>query len=509
MGRLFYVIKKYLFSIVLFFIGLIVIYQILTNINEQNTYISSYIDQTYDNIACLSRVSAKNKSKVSQVYYNEVIDETTEHLMYQADNGDETVKNDVRSQLLETYHSFYVNILPTGMRQFQFHLSNTESLIRFHNPSNYGDLLKDFRVTVNDVIRTHEPVEGIEEGRVLNGYRYVYPIFYQSDYVGSVEFSYSLKGIINPVLETYNLNAIYLINKSEVEKKIRVNITDSYFLDVRFPNSYIDKDFPLNFVEDQLEIDQNDFQTLSSKVRDHIEANEYGKDAFSYIRDSHHLVWAYPVEIKDYAGKSIGVLIYFKKDIVLDKMMKHRDHQLTLSYILLGVIFALLFASIYIHRRTEKIAVKDALTKLYNRHYCQKGLSDYVKYGILMMIDIDDFKLINDEFGHDAGDEVLKSLAQVLSENIRKSDKAIRWGGEEFLIILNEMSMDVALEKAEEIRLLIKKTDMSGHQITVSIGVSLLKDDFEQSVNQADAAMYDAKCDGKDGVCIYKGSTQA
>jgi len=499
--------KKYLFSIVLFFIGLIVVYEMFAHISVQEDYLSSYIDQVYDNITSLSRVSKKNKSKVSQVYYNEVIDGNTQYLMYLAGNGDDAVKDDVRVQLLENYHVFYKNILPTGMRQFQFHLPNTESFLRFHNPNHYGDLLKDYRMTVNDVISSHEKVEGIEEGRMLNGYRFVYPIFYQSSYVGSVEFSYSLKGILSPVLETYDLNAVYLINKSEVEDKIQLNITDSYFRDGRFPTAYIDKDFPVNFVEEELMIEDGLFEDLTKEILGFIEEGTYDLDAFSFVTDKRSLVWAIPVEIKDYSGKTIGVLIYYKNDRVLYDMVEHNHNHLILSYLILLVTIVLIFASVRIHNKTENIAVKDALTKLYNRHYYQKGLSDYIKHGVLMMIDIDDFKLINDEFGHDEGDIVLQLLAQLLSRNIRKSDKAIRWGGEEFLIILNEMTMDVATEKAEEIRKLIKNNDFSSHSITVSIGISLLDDDFEQAINRADAAMYEAKSSGKDIVFIDKGST--
>ena len=126
------------------------------------------------------------------------------------------------------------------------------------------------------------------------------------------------------------------------------------------------------------------------------------------------------------------------------------------------------------------------------------------------MIDLDHFKRFNDTFGHDAGDLVLKEVAQLLLGHIRGSDIACRYGGEEFVLVFPDTSFDGAQRRAEEIRASVKglKLSLRGKplgQITVSIGVGLMPDHVaspEALIRVADEAMYQAKAGGRDRVVI-------
>lgn len=129
----------------------------------------------------------------------------------------------------------------------------------------------------------------------------------------------------------------------------------------------------------------------------------------------------------------------------------------------------------------------------------------------LLMLDIDFFKLVNDSYGHQTGDIVLKSIAELIKSILRDFDICARIGGEEFAILLPETNKDKALEVAERIRVLIENTKISPFtpvpqlQITVSIGLSSLsskKDSIEDLINIADQAMYKAKKKGRNRVCI-------
>ncbi|TRZ64953.1 MAG: GGDEF domain-containing protein [Spirochaetia bacterium] len=118
-----------------------------------------------------------------------------------------------------------------------------------------------------------------------------------------------------------------------------------------------------------------------------------------------------------------------------------------------------------------------------------------------LFCDIDHFKKINDKFGHDAGDAVLKKVAKILEENVRESDTVCRWGGEEMVISLLGADEKEAVEKAEELRKKIEE----GTDVSLSIGVSAFEEEtnFDELINRGDRAMYAAKEEGRNRVKTY------
>lgn len=163
-------------------------------------------------------------------------------------------------------------------------------------------------------------------------------------------------------------------------------------------------------------------------------------------------------------------------------------------------------------RDSRKTAYTDSLTKLWNRKYTEKKVNGFIKSGesgCLFMMDMDNFKLVNDTYGHIAGDNVLKSFANTMKQNARKEDICCRIGGDEFMLFLRGASR----EKAEVVvkRLLSSaeanlKTVEGGNHVTVSIGISILDDTiktFKDLYDQADEALYGIKKNGKNGYCFY------
>lgn len=159
----------------------------------------------------------------------------------------------------------------------------------------------------------------------------------------------------------------------------------------------------------------------------------------------------------------------------------------------------------------RRLTELDSLTQLYNRFKLDAVLKmEMERYGrsgspfSLIMIDIDNFKKVNDTYGHVAGDKVLVEIAEILKSNIRKIDTAGRWGGEEFLIILPESDLAGGLAVAEKLREKIGEYIFSevGH-LTSSFGVaeSVRDADEQELVYRADKAMYQAKLSGKNRVC--------
>jgi two-component system, cell cycle response regulator len=161
-------------------------------------------------------------------------------------------------------------------------------------------------------------------------------------------------------------------------------------------------------------------------------------------------------------------------------------------------------------------ATHDSLTKLYNRQKFNDELNKEIlrenryRHNLaVIMFDIDDFKKVNDTFGHDVGDVVLIQVAQIAQASIRVTDVIARWGGEEFIILLPETSNDEAIVIAEHIRHNIAEYsfDKVEQSITVSLGVNgftVDKDDKESFLKGVDIALYDAKKSGKNKVVEYE-----
>jgi len=158
-------------------------------------------------------------------------------------------------------------------------------------------------------------------------------------------------------------------------------------------------------------------------------------------------------------------------------------------------------------------SIEDDLTKLYRMNYFDKRIEEeieranrYSRPFSLLMIDIDDFKKVNDTFGHQVGDEVLRRLSSSIKSTIRKADIAARYGGEEFAIVMPETGMKNASIAAERIRKAIEEEfikDKKRFAITISVGVTDYKLGMNkyQLVRGADEALYKAKREGKNKVC--------
>jgi diguanylate cyclase (GGDEF)-like protein len=170
-----------------------------------------------------------------------------------------------------------------------------------------------------------------------------------------------------------------------------------------------------------------------------------------------------------------------------------------------------------LEQRLKTLSEIDELTGIANRRSFTNTLSQSLKsyhlYGrkfALLMLDIDQFKRINDSFGHHLGDEALKHAVNSLNSELRVSDYFGRVGGEEFAIILNDLSLDDAVIIAEKLRSKLEKNkfelDNNSIYITVSIGVTFVTDsdcDGESILARADAAMYHSKKTGRNKVSSH------
>jgi len=172
------------------------------------------------------------------------------------------------------------------------------------------------------------------------------------------------------------------------------------------------------------------------------------------------------------------------------------------------------------NRRLEEISVRDALTGLYNRRYVMDRLANEFKRAhrhnrplSLIMLDVDHFKSINDSYGHQVGDEVLRGIGLMVVNQTRTTDIGARYGGEEFIAVLPETHVEGALKVAEKLREAVALAPLHRVQIsggseapvhcTVSLGVSSHRPDvadMQALIHEADNAMYVAKRTGRNRV---------
>lgn len=160
----------------------------------------------------------------------------------------------------------------------------------------------------------------------------------------------------------------------------------------------------------------------------------------------------------------------------------------------------------------KQISITDKLTNIYNRRYLDTMLEniskDFKRYGTVygvMIFDIDDFKLINDNFGHQTGDIVLKVFSKLLKNSIRQTDILGRWGGEEFLLIIPHAKKESMIKLAQTLRENIEKHIFPvNKKVTTSIGLTIQNenDNHESLIIRADIALYKAKRKGKNQVQI-------
>ena len=551
-------------------------------------------------------------------------------------------QNLLRGELYRLLYKEYEILKKQDIRQFHFQTYTGNSLLRFHLPHKNGDSLMNLRTSVRVANTEFKPMNGFEGGRAFPGYRYLFPIIYKNNHLGSVEFSVAFEGVekkLQNILPFYahkiifekkviyekvfkknreffinsNLNGKYCIENhaiSQVTKKIQ----DDSFVNklislVKSSPNFIKKldkkdSFAVPLMDNNLgyvvtflsikDIDKKDAGYIVSfgKLQDIIEVeNKYNifvliglvvslfvyflvvvviiqvqitKDEalklqkFIDIQNS-MVILTNGVKFKFANKKFFDFFGYKDLDEFLEKFncicenfiqtddffsladvkddesnwiesllnlsgrerivsMKDKNlitHAFTISinkydkdnYI---INFTDISDAINEKIQLQEQVVQDQLTKAYNRVYFDNNIDSLIelnaqqnqKTGIIFF-DIDHFKNVNDTYGHQVGDDILKTIVKLVKSNIRLTDKLIRWGGEEFIVILPADKIDDVYRAAEYIRVRIEKHKFDEVQeLTCSFGVVLHEDgvDIDESIKKVDDKLYEAKNSGRNRV---------
>jgi diguanylate cyclase (GGDEF)-like protein len=212
-----------------------------------------------------------------------------------------------------------------------------------------------------------------------------------------------------------------------------------------------------------------------------------------------------------YGGEAIGAFT------LANRMEIKFDFDLASLLSLIGNNLSLITEKIMLFQETQRLSMTDPLTGLHNmRHFyglLESEVARTRRYYLpfsLILFDIDNFKAVNDSFGHQAGDEVLISVSKILVNTSREADTVARYGGEEFITLLPNTPKDEAYKLGMRIKDEVERHEYLGSEsvkITLSGGVASCPDDANDAKSllyAADMAMYDAKMEGKSRICHYK-----
>lgn len=220
---------------------------------------------------------------------------------------------------------------------------------------------------------------------------------------------------------------------------------------------------------------------------------------------------AYPIINEDKTVALIGIDFSHEEHLRINNTLIPLKKMYLYSAIFVVVMFISAFVQLIIYYKHRKKSFIDPLTGMYNRHYLHALLKKFPlgKFQILIM-DLDHFKKVNDLHGHDSGDIVLKTVAQRILSVIGKNDLLIRYGGEEFLLLISGQDKEAALALAEKIRHKVKAEPITLENCTLNISVSMGLNSvtyhfksFESAVKVADECLYRAKHLGRDRLESY------
>lgn len=241
-----------------------------------------------------------------------------------------------------------------------------------------------------------------------------------------------------------------------------------------------------------------------------------------YLRGSGQIYWAYPAFIALFylLKPREALLLTVVSILALVPALLDTLTTIALTTILITMLvtasFSYAFATLTRLQRDKltKLATRDPLTNTGNRRALDEKLTSIIAArqrtaarASLLVIDLDNFKLVNDSYGHAAGDQILIRVTEIIQLRIRVTDSLYRVGGEEFIVLAEGQSIERASQLAEQLRTLVEVNELAPKQeVTISIGVAELHDGetCEQWLSRADDALYDAKRAGRNTTSIAR-----
>lgn len=344
------------------------------------------------------------------------------------------------------------------------------------------------------------------------GYKNISMFVKEQKFIGTIEVLIPLSSIINAFSRFYPTYSIsYLMNDNYKFEDF------SFFLGERnlLGTNVNSKHKFINYTPNNEEIfagNQNEF--FEDLERDFLKNSEKNKgfSAIKKYKDKNYIVLFLPIKLS--SEESIGYLVSVHENPQYAEIFKGKYSEIILINIIMLVLFIFMTLALKERNKYKNLSSIDFLTGIYNRTQFMK-LGNYEldkskryggKFSILLM-DLDYFKKINDTYGHNFGDKILKMVSSTIRTTIRESDLLARWGGEEFICLLPNTNSTDAFVVAEKIRKQIENTNFpESLKVTISIGICEKQNEdytIEDVTEKADKALYESKKSGRNLSTLY------
>jgi diguanylate cyclase (GGDEF)-like protein len=485
--------------------------------------IFSFIYLTYNRSQQQIDISAEQSvSSITTMFRHKVLEdssmlEAVAHALLRNKDIEAALKVKNRSRLLSLSTPLFNELSKEHLiTHFYYHNVDRTNLLRVHKPERYGDKINRFTMLESESLGAVS--SGIELGTLGTfTLRHVSP-WYDSNQqlIGYVELGMEIDSIFESIEQLYSTHLFMLIHKKHLNK-------NRWIEGMRMLGHKADWGALDQFVVTNLRVGQNLPEAFTAN---HATSETIAAGGFSMeFKGLKHKARVIPIE--DKGKRDVGDMwILIDTDEEVEDVLKVTLIATAIT-ITLGIMLFILFFRLVTGIESEltkhqqalrQIAANDGLTGVYNRRSFDTIIAKeferakrYERELSLLIIDIDHFKLVNDTFGHVAGDNVLKELAGRLSSRLRSNDHLARYGGEEFVIILPEAPIEMAYLFADRIRKSVgeRQYQVGGDlttEVTISIGVSSFPAQsakLEDLIHHADSALYEAKETGRNRVCAF------
>ncbi len=299
--------------------------------------------------------------KSATLVFNNIVNRPVyREALYEANDAIPERQHEIRQQIYRSLLPVYESMESFRLKQLHFHLYNNDSFLRFHRPLKFGDNLTAIRSTVAYVNRTGQQISGFEEGRIYNGFRFVFPMFWKDKPAGSVETSVSMNTILSEMSQELKQRVGFIIDKSVVEKKVFKSERSNY-IETPFSEEFLyERNLETKHCCEYLNRIMSNWRE-SSKLRKWLDPEQI-KTAFINENGRHHLVSFLPVK-NPISLETVGYIIVQKN---------HAEHNVIqmqfLGFWVASVLIALILTLLlYVLKRDEQqLQIKNHLIEAQN-----------------------------------------------------------------------------------------------------------------------------------------------
>ncbi len=451
-----------------------------------------------------------NYGVAAQIYFDEAVNnnERVIELIAAANHANDPEKKIFREELYDLLKNTYQNASENNFRQFHFHLEDCTSFLRFHKPELFGDNLEGVRDTVCNTRNSHTSTFDFEEGKIYNGYRFVFPLFKNNEYIGSMEVSTSPLVITESVEEAYDSSGLFMISKSLSDEKVMADLINTNYLESDISsNYYYDKEVYEQLLGSENQAENNFILRINDVIKEDIENDLEKEEDFVINTEVDNLPYSVAfLAVDNFKGEHAGYFVFYDRDRETPILIRSFWINICLASVLWLALISIRMVIYRSEKNIFKLSVTDNLTGLLNR----RGffMSAKVLYensqrldGLwICFMDVDKLKTINDSYGHEEGDEAIIAVAEILKNTFRKSDVIGRIGGDEFAVcgFYAAKSDELFITRMDKNLESFNKTSSNPYTLSVSKGCLMKREDMKDAtlaeiIAEADRRMYASK----------------